>query len=157
MVMSGDIKATMICREYSAGRRFVGRLPHGGDLTAALEAFCVRHEIQAAAFSLIGAVSSAILGTYDQKQQVYVTFAAEGDLEILSCTGNITVKEGKPFVHAHVILCEEGGKTIGGHLFPGTVIFAAEAHITELIGPPLVREYDRTTGLMLWNMGADGA
>jgi uncharacterized protein len=146
----------MICREYSAGRRFVGRLPHGGDLITALEAFCGRHEIQTAVFSLIGAVSSATLGTYDQKQQVYVTFTVEGSLEVLSCTGNISVKDGKPFVHAHVILCGEEGKTIGGHLFPGTVIFAGEAHITELNGPPLVREYDRTTGLMLWDMDTAG-
>jgi uncharacterized protein len=144
----------MICREYSAGRRFVGRLPHGGDLITALETFCARHEIQIAVFSLIGAVSKATLGAYDQKQQVYVTFTAEGSLEILSCTGNISIKEGRPFVHAHVILCDEGGKTIGGHLFPGTVIFAGEAQITELNGPPLAREYDPTTGLMLWNMGS---
>ncbi|MEW6078075.1 MAG: PPC domain-containing DNA-binding protein [Thermodesulfobacteriota bacterium] len=146
----------MNCREYSAGRRFVGRLPHGGDLAATLETFCARHDIQTAEFSLIGAVSRATLGTYDQKQQVYVTFTAEGSLEILSCTGNISVKDGQPFAHAHVILCEEGGRTIGGHLFPGTVIFAGEARITELIGPPLVREYDRTTGLMLWDMGTPG-
>lgn len=144
------------CREYSAGRRFVGRLPHGGDLSEVLEAFCARHHIEAAVFSLIGAVSKATLGTYDQSQQVYATFTAEGDLEILSCTGNISLKDGNPFVHAHVILAEEGGKTIGGHLFPGTIIFAGEAHIVELSGPPLVREYDPVTGLMLWNMNPAG-
>jgi predicted DNA-binding protein with PD1-like motif len=146
----------LICREYSAGRRFVGRLPYGGDLITTLEGFSARHEIQTAMFSLIGAVSKATLGTYDQKQQVYVTFTVEGSLEILSCSGNISIKEGKPFVHAHVILSEEGGKTVGGHLFPGTVIFAGEMQIMELNGPPLAREYDLDTGLMLWNMGADG-
>lgn len=145
----------LICREYSAGRRFVGCLPHGGDLVAALEDFCVRHEITSAVFSLIGAVSKATLGTYDQAQQVYVTFTAEGDLEILSCTGNVSLKEGKPFVHAHVVLAGEGGKTIGGHLFPGTIVFAGEAYLVELTGPQLVREYDRTTGLMLWRIGPD--
>lgn len=145
----------LVCREYSAGRRFVGCLSHSGDLVVMLEAFCIRHEITAAVFSLIGAVSKATLGTYDQAQQVYVTFTAEGDLEILSCTGNISLKEGKPFVHAHIILAGEGGKTIGGHLFPGTVVFAGEVHMVELKGPQLMREYDQTTGLMLWQMSPD--
>ncbi len=140
----------MTCREYSAGRRFVGRLPHGGDLSEALETFCSGNNVRTAVFSLIGAVSKAVLGTYDQSQQVYATFTTEGDLEILSCTGNVSIKDDKPFVHAHVILAEEGGKTIGGHLFPGTIIFAGEAHILELIGPPLAREHDPVTGLMLW-------
>lgn len=146
----------LVCREYSAARRFTGRLPHGGDLLAALEDLCVRHDIQTAMFSLIGAVSKAVLGTYDQAQQVYVTFPAEGSLEILSCTGNISLKDGKPFVHAHIILAGEGGKAFGGHLFPGTVIFAGEVHLVEMTGPPLVRQYDRVTGLMLWDMGPDG-
>ena len=107
---------------------------------------------------MIGAVSKAVLGTYDQSQQVYVTFTTEGDLEILSCTGNISLKDGKPFVHAHVILAGEGGKTIGGHLFPGTIIFAGEAHILELTGgSPPVREYDPVTGLMLWKTDPAGA
>lgn len=144
------------CREYSAGRRFLCRLPHGGDLSETLETFCARNDIRSAVFSLIGAVSIAVLGTYDQSQQVYATFTAEGDLEILSCTGNVSVKDGQPFVHAHVILAGEGGKTIGGHLFPGTLIFAGEAHILELAGPPPVREHDPVTGLMLWNMDPAG-
>ncbi len=145
----------LACGKYSAGRRFVGRLPYGQDLTAVLESFCIRNEISAAVFFLIGAVSKATLGTYDQAQQVYATFTAEGNLEILSCTGNISFKDGKPFVHAHMVLAGEGGKTIGGHLFPGTIVFAGEMHMLELIGPSLVREYDRVTGLMLWDMSPD--
>jgi hypothetical protein len=144
------------CREYSDARRFVGRLPHGGDLLGTLEDFCAVRNIRTGVFSLIGAVSKAVLGTYDQSQQVYATFTAEGDLEILSCTGNISLKDGKSFVHAHVILAGEGGKTIGGHLFPGTIIFAAEAHILELAGPPPVREHDPVTGLMLWKTDPAG-
>ncbi len=147
----------LVCREYSAGRRFVGRLAHGGDLLEMLETFCVRHQIQAAGFSLIGAVSTATLGTYDQSQQVYATFTVEGNLEILSGTGNVSLKEGKPFIHAHVVLGREGGETIGGHLFAGTTVFAGEVLITELVGEAPVRSHDDVTGLMLWDTGAAGA
>ena len=146
----------LVCREYSAGRQFLGRLPHGEDLSGILEAFCAGNNISTAVFSLIGAVSRATLGTYDQAQQVYVTFTVEGNLEILSCMGNISLKEGKPFIHAHLVLADEGGKTIGGHLFPGTIVFAGEVFIREMAGEPLAREHDDVTGLILWNMAPAG-
>ncbi len=60
----------------------MGRLPHGKDLITSVENFCKETSVETGVFSLIGAVSSATLGAYDQKQQVYVTFKEEGDLEI---------------------------------------------------------------------------
>jgi len=104
-----------------------------------------------ATFSMIGAVSSATIGAYDQKQQVYITFTEKAPFEILSCIGNISLKDGKPFVHAHILLGDEKGKTIGGHLFSEPLIFAGEIEIQELKGKPMERAYDSTTGLMLWN------
>ena len=141
-------------REFVAGRRFLGRLAHGEDILAAIEGFCVRHAIQAGAFSLIGAVSSATIGAYDQKQQVYVTVKEDRELEILSCTGNISLKEGKPFAHAHIVLADQNGTPIGGHLFSPTIVFAGEIDMVELAGAPMERAYDETTGLMLWKMDA---
>lgn len=130
----------------------MGRLAHGEDILSSMEAFCARHSIQAGVFSLIGAVSSATIGAYDQKQQVYVTVKEDRELEILSCTGNISLKEGKPFAHAHVVLGDHAGATIGGHLFSPTIVFAGEIHMIELVGTPLERTYDDVTGLMLWHM-----
>jgi predicted DNA-binding protein with PD1-like motif len=42
------------------------------------------------------------------------------------------------------------GRTIGGHIFSGTVVYAGEIYIQEFLGKPLEREYDDTTGLSLW-------
>ena len=140
----------LIFREFTPGRRFMGRLPHGKDIITVIEDFCKENSVQAATFSLIGAVSAATLGAYDQKQQVYVSFKESAALEILSCIGNISLKEGRPFVHAHIVLGDEQGKVIGGHLFSETLIFAGEIEIQELTGPPLERTYDRETGLALW-------
>ncbi|MDY6906093.1 MAG: PPC domain-containing DNA-binding protein [Thermodesulfobacteriota bacterium] len=138
------------CRELKPGRRFMGRLPHGGDIVTCVEAFCKTNDIQAGTVSIIGAVSSATLGVYDQAQQVYVTWQVEGALEILSCTGNISLKDGVPFLHAHILLGDEKGNVTGGHLFSETVVFAGEIEITELTGASFERGYDDTTGLMLW-------
>ena len=138
------------CFEFQQGRIFVGRLPHGGDLINSIEEFCKKALIQMATFSVIGAVSSATIGAYDQKQQVYVTFKEEAPLEIVSCIGNVSLKEGKPFIHAHILLADEQGKTIGGHLFSETIIYAGEINLQELTGKPMERTYDNDTGLMLW-------
>ena len=138
------------CFEFQQGRLFVGRLPHGGDLINSIEEFCKKALIQMATFSVIGAVSSATIGAYDQKQQVYVTFKEEAPLEIVSCIGNVSLKDGKPFIHAHILLADEQGKTIGGHLFSETIIYAGEINLQELTGKPMERTYDNDTGLMLW-------
>ena len=136
--------------EYTLGRRFLGRLAYDKDLISSIENFCRDTSISMATFSVIGAVSSVTIGSYDQKQQVYVTFKEKAPLEIVSCTGNISLKDGYPMAHAHIVLGDEQGKTIGGHLFSETIVFAGEIDIQELTGKPMKRAYDVTTGLMLW-------
>ncbi|MBW1835516.1 MAG: DUF296 domain-containing protein [Deltaproteobacteria bacterium] len=137
--------------EFKTGRRFIGRLPHGRDLIQSVENFCQDVSIQMATFSVLGTVTSAILGTYDQKQMVYVTFMENSPLEIVACTGNVSIKDGRPFVHAGIVLSDEQGKIIAGHLFSETVVFAGEIDLQELIGDPLERTYNHKTGLMQWN------
>ena len=136
--------------EFNPGRLFIGRLPHGKDLIASIEYLCDRQSIRMATFSIIGAVSSVTLGFYDQKQQSYITLNKRAPLEIVTCIGNVSIKDGSPFVHAHIVLGDEEGKTIGGHLFSETIIFAGEISLQELTGKPMERNFDNTTGLMLW-------
>jgi predicted DNA-binding protein with PD1-like motif len=138
--------------EFQPGRFFLGKLPLGKDLIGSVEDFCKESSVQMACFSVIGSVSSVTLGCYDQKQQVYVTFKEEANLEIITCIGNVSIKEGSPFVHAHIVLGDEKGKIIGGHLFSETIIFAGEINLQELKGTPFERTYDYKTGLMLWNL-----
>ena len=140
----------LTCTVFEPGRRFIGRLPHGQDLLTAIKDFCHNASVQTATFSLIGAVSSMTIGAYDQKQQVYVTFTKAAPLEIVICTGNVSLKDGEPHVHAHIVLADEHGNTLGGHLFSETILFAGEIDLQELTGTPLERAYDQTTGLMLW-------
>ncbi|MDI6688497.1 MAG: DNA-binding protein [Desulfobacterales bacterium] len=138
------------CFEFQRGRLFVGCLPQGRDLILSVEEFCENALIHMALFSVIGAVSSATIGVYDQKQQVYVTVKEEAPFEVVSCMGNVSLKDGKPFIHAHILLSDEQGKTIGGHLFSETIIYAGEINLQELTGKPRERTYDNDTGLMLW-------
>jgi predicted DNA-binding protein with PD1-like motif len=138
--------------EFNRGRCLLGKLPRGKDLAAAIEDFCVDHCLEAAVFSIIGAVTSATLGAYDQNQQVYVTFQRREPLEIVHCAGNVSLKNGKPTVHAHGVFADIHCQTIGGHVFSETLVFAGEIYIQELLGRPMARTYDEPTGLFLWEM-----
>ena len=55
-------------------------------------------------------------------------------------------------VHAHMTLSDENGKTYGGHLAAGTIVFASEIVIRSFNEEPLKRGKDEETGLPLWEM-----
>ena len=133
------------------GRIFIGRLPFEGDLLSSLTTVCLNENVQFGWLSVIGAVSSGVLGYYRQDEREYMEcFNLEKGLEIVSCTGNVSLRDGEVFVHAHATLSDEQGRCFGGHLMPGTKIFVAEYHIIELPGEPLGREFDAETGLAMW-------
>ena len=112
--------------------------------------FAKEKSIGAATFAAIGALKSARLGFYDQGNHKYSEIILSEPQEIASCTGNISTKEDKIFVHAHSTLANRNGKTTGGHLLEGKV-FAGEIHLLELLGKNVVRKYDNVTGLYLWD------
>ncbi len=136
--------------QYIAGRIFIGRLTSGEDIIHTVENFCRRHGIKLAAFSVTGAVSLFTIGVFDQKQQVHVTSRNEIPMEIISCTGNITLYGENAHVKARIILADQLGKTSGGCLFSDTLLFAGELQLIELLGPPASRVYDQNSGRMLW-------
>lgn len=137
--------------EPRPGRIFIGRFEAGDDLLAELNGFCKENNIRLGVFNLIGAVRNAKMGYYDQEKKAY-TGCVELDkkLEISSCMGNVSIKDGEIMVHAHITLADMDGNAFGGHLMPGTEIFAAEFFIQELTGAGLVRGKDGKTGLPLW-------
>jgi len=135
---------------YDTGKIILEGLPHGADLLEAITDLARREGIEIGTVAAIGAVKSARIGYYDQTAREYRERDIEEPMEISSCLGNISLKNGKIFVHAHINLADSKGRVIGGHLCPGTIIFAAECRITELKGGSLERSFDETTGLSLW-------
>lgn len=135
---------------YLTGRILLGRLPKGGDLLKEITRVVTENGIETGTLMVIGAVSRARFGFYDQEGREYHFKEVDRHLEIVSCSGNISLLDNQPMVHAHIVLADEDGNTVGGHLAEGTVIFAGEAYIRELKGEKLVRSYDKPTGLSLW-------
>ncbi|MBD3425878.1 MAG: DUF296 domain-containing protein [Candidatus Omnitrophica bacterium] len=137
--------------QLKQGRIFMGRLKHRSDLLEELTSLCKKEDIRLGVFSVIGALDSVKLGYYKQNEQEYTECASlDKKLEITSCTGNISDKDGEVFVHAHITLADHKGSCYGGHLMPEARIFAGEYYIKELTGGKLSREFDQETGLSLW-------
>ncbi|RKY34808.1 MAG: DNA-binding protein [Candidatus Omnitrophota bacterium] len=135
----------------NVGRVFIGRFGVREDLLLSLIELCKKEDITMGIFSVIGAVTNAKLGYYNQDEKKYVECVAiDEKLEITSCVGNVSLKDSEIFVHAHITLANHRGHCYGGHLMPGASIFAAEYSIRELTGGALHRKYDPETGLNLW-------
>ncbi len=137
-------------KEFSKGRTLVCRLPHGADLLAEIQAVCERENIRAAWIQAIGALSSLRFAFYDQREKTYGEKEPAGSYEILSLSGNISLKDGAVICHAHIVAGDDEGRAFGGHLVRGCTVFAAELVINELAGPALSRVKDEVTGLNLW-------
>ncbi len=135
---------------YQLKRTLLVRLPFGEDLLSAIERVTSEEKVMPAIFSVIGAASTACFGYYEQSKRIYKPLLRDGKLEIIACTGNVSLKDGKPLVHAHILFGDEQGASFGGHLMSSTTVFAAELHLLELEGESPVREYDAPTGLYLW-------
>lgn len=128
----------------------MGRLAHGADLLEELTALCREQGIRLGRITGIGAVTKVRLSFYDQAKREYLPLELDGPLEILSLEGNVSLRDGEPFVHAHMTLSDGTGRTFGGHLARGTEVFACECVVEAYEGVLLERGLDDATGLFLW-------
>jgi predicted DNA-binding protein with PD1-like motif len=136
--------------EASPGRTWVGRLETGDDLVEEIERVCAEHDVRAAWVSAIGAVKRASFAYYEQEARRYHELAKDEHHEITGFVGNISIRDDRPFLHAHATFGARSGETVGGHLLRGCEVFAAEITIREMTGVELVRTADEVTGLALW-------
>ncbi|MBM4165594.1 MAG: DNA-binding protein [Ignavibacteria bacterium] len=147
------IRTSLCCK-----RTFVGSLPYGSDLYNGLTTIAIEENIRIGRISALGATTFATVAFYSQSEKKYLTLTFTEPMEILSCFGNISIRDEKPFVHAHIVLSDIEGKTFSGHLIPGTKLFACEVFIDELVRDDslgyeneFARTLDEQTGLYLWN------
>ena len=94
----------------------------------------------------IGGMRPLRLAYFDHAKKKYEEHDFDEFVEITSFSGNITVKDGKPFLHAHGTFGRKDLSVIGGHVMSGTV-----SPIMEVILTPTenraVRKFDEKTGL----------
>jgi len=141
----------MIIFEGTPKKILMGRLNKGDDLLEEMEKLVRFHNVCMGTVSLIGAVTEATIGFYAQDEKKYMSTTFNREMEIVSCQGSISLKDGNPMIHAHISLADSTGQAIGGHLMPGTRVFAAEYIIQTIQGQVPIRNFDDETGLSLWH------
>lgn len=137
---------------FSAGDGFLVRLLRGEEIHESLTVFAAEHGISGATVEGIGAIRNVELGFFDPGKRAYDRREIDESTELLSLTGNLCLLEGKPFLHAHVVLMKSDFSVCGGHLFRGEISATGEFAIrqTDL---SLIRNMDETIGLALLEAG----
>jgi len=129
---------------------YVFRLEEDMDLLKEIVRIAREKRIESGILMAIGALKCARFGFYIGGKDVYKYMELDKHLELLSCVGNISLRDGEPLVHAHIVLGDEEGRTYGGHLTEGTVVSpTVELHILKVGGLSLTRHFDARTGLTL--------
>jgi len=136
--------------ESKAGKIVFAQLLEDEDLLDTVTRAAEKANILAGFFFLIGTLKKAKMGFFRERK--YETIEVNQPLEIVSCVGNITVKENRVFAHAHLAVSDSQGRVFGGHAMQGCIIGATgELVLVEAVGVKLLRKFDEKIGLHLWS------
>lgn len=103
------------------GERLLLRFASGEHLVEPLLEWLPDAEIGYSTITGIGAVRDARVSYWNATTQQYEAHELGDQMEIVSLIGNVTIKDGKPFLHIHVALGRRDLTLIGGHLNEMTV------------------------------------
>lgn len=122
----------------------------GDEVMAGLRAFAREHELEAAHFTGIGALSDAVLGFFDWERKDYRRNPVAEQVEVVSLIGDVTAgeKPGEANIHAHIVLGRADGTALGGHLLEAHVRPTLEVIVTKSPSH-LRRRKDPVSGLAL--------
>src|SRR5699024_9444877 len=87
------------------GDKIVARLDKGEEICSTLLDLAGREGIRLASVSGIGASNDITLGVFRTKKKEYVQHRYYGiDYELASVTGNLSMKDGQPYLHLHAVI-----------------------------------------------------
>ncbi len=121
----------------------------GDELASGLLRFAQEQKLSDASFKAIGALSSVRLAWFNWDTRSYEpSVTLNEQVELLSLIGDIALRDGKPVVHAHVVVGKKDGTAHGGHLLQAYIRPTCEVVLTE--SPVHLRKYiDPESGLAL--------
>src|SRR5439155_25214621 len=96
------------------GRASFVSLARGEDLLAGLNAAVTELGYRAATLQVIGGLDEAVLGYFDDQAEEYVPTRTK-HVEIAAGLGNVSIRDGRPFIHLHLVVSERDGRAVGGH------------------------------------------
>jgi predicted DNA-binding protein with PD1-like motif len=139
---------TLLLHDHEGLRTFAVVLATGEEVISALTSFAKEHQLRATQFTAIGAFSRVVAAYFDWDTRQYRNIRIDEQVEVLSLLGDVTLDEGKPKLHAHVVIGKADASAHGGHLVEGFVRPTLEVIMTETPSY-LRRRFDSEAGLPL--------
>lgn len=124
-------------------------LARGEDLLEGLGQAVAELGVRAATLQVIGGLEEAALGYFDPGTKDYLTVET-GHVEIAAGLGNVSLRDGEPFIHLHLVVSGPDGAALGGHAMQGCRAFVVEAYFRALDGPAPERQESSAHGLKVW-------
>ncbi len=97
-----------LLNEHGGLRTFALVLATGDEAMRAITAFAAEQHLRATQFTAIGAFSSVVVAYFEWETKRYRNVAIGEQVEVLSLAGDITLENGTPKVHAHVVVSKAG-------------------------------------------------
>lgn len=142
----------------SGTRTFFGTLTAGAQVHDAMAEIAQKNNITAATFELLGGLTEVEFAEYDFVNKVRKPpLTWQRPLEIVNGHGTISLLDGLPRVHMHLVLsfrdpvAPNGIAVIAGHC-NRAACFAVEFVLTAYDGVPVTRAMHEGTGLTLWHL-----
>ena len=137
-------------KPYTHGRVFVGRIPRGSDVLESLAHIANEESISVGTVSVHGVVERLALSVLDTRTRMPQAQAHDDPMEIASLSGTISQFKLRALPRLAGVFTGPDGVMRAGTLARGTIAYACEVVITELVGATLSRDFDADTGLPLW-------
>jgi len=123
------------------GNLIVFRFEDGKDIIESLKRVTKEHKIQSGIIlNGIGMLRNFEISFYSREKASYVTNKFNEPVELLSLSGNISLRNNETFFHLHVALAKENQNALGGHLKKATVHNTLEGAIVKFSEIKLTRD-----------------
>ena len=126
------------------------RLDPGEEIVASLTRLVEQEQVQLGSVTAIGAANDVTIGIFSTQEKQYHARRYQGDYEISALVGNVTRKEGKPYLHLHITIGNPvTGEVHAGHLTSATISATLELFLQVWDGQ-VGREFSDQVGLNLF-------
>jgi len=128
--------------------KVIVRIDKGEDLIGSIKTVCKEYQIKAGSVLGIGTVGKITIGLFNPIIKQYHSRELIGDFEMAPLAGNITTKNGEPYIHLHANVCNADQSSFGGHVSAATASITCEI-IIDVIDATIERTFDSGIGINL--------
>lgn len=130
------------------GETIAVRLDPGEEILEKLEELAEKEQIGLAEIAGLGALKELEICVFDTASKQFYNNRYNEALELLSLTGTVTQKDGKPYLHVHAAAGKGDGQAVGGHLKKAVISATGELTVRVIHGS-VGRKYNEQIGLNL--------